>query len=79
MQASPDTMAAALRVLTAITGNRSPEQSDIDAICAFAGPCPVDMELDVFICDVVQKALKRGVRHCLPERDAVLSAGLSIG
>jgi hypothetical protein len=59
MQPSPDTIATALRVLTAITGNRSPEQSDIDALCAFAGPCPVDVELDVFLCDVVQKALKQ--------------------
>ena len=52
-------MKTALRVLTAITENRRPEQSDIDDLCAFAGQCPLGMSLDVFVCDVVQKALKQ--------------------
>jgi hypothetical protein len=57
MRASLSAMNTALRVLTAINERRQPDQSDIDALSVFAGPRPEGTSLDVFVCDVIRKAL----------------------
>jgi hypothetical protein len=59
MQHSFDAMTTALRVLTALTEKRHPDQADVDALRSLAGPLPDGMGLDELACEVIQKALNR--------------------
>jgi hypothetical protein len=52
-------MTTALRVLTAITEKRQPDQGDVEVLYGLAGPLPGGIGLDELACEVIQKALNR--------------------
>jgi hypothetical protein len=57
MQQSFHAMETALRVLSALTEKRIPEESDVQELIRIAGTKPAGMGLDEFACAVIQKAL----------------------
>ena len=59
MQQSFVAMQTALRVLTAITEKRHPDQSDVDALQGFIGSQEQGIGLDELACEVIQRALNR--------------------
>jgi hypothetical protein len=59
MQHSFDAMTRALRVPTATTEKRQPDQGDVDVLYGLAGPQPGGIGLDELACEVIQKALNR--------------------
>jgi len=59
MELSLDAMEIALRVLKAVNERRSPEQADIDGLCALGGSPLSTTPVDEMACDVIRKALIR--------------------
>jgi hypothetical protein len=59
MQQSFDAMTTALRVLTAITERRQPDQGDVHVLYGLAGPQREGIGLDELACEVIQRALNR--------------------
>jgi hypothetical protein len=58
MQASLDALKTALRVLTALTEKRAPEDADVKALRDYANG-DNSRDLDELACDVIQRALVR--------------------
>ncbi len=58
MELSVEALKVALRVLTAISERRTPDERDVAALKKLA-PLLADGPLDELACDVIQQALKR--------------------
>lgn len=58
MEKSLAAMQTALRVLTAVTREESPAQSDLDELRKFS-PLMQDGPADELACDVIQQAIRR--------------------
>jgi hypothetical protein len=59
MQQSLQALETALRILKALTEHRHPEPADVEELQQYAGSRPEGMDLDEFVCQVIQTAIQR--------------------
>ena len=59
MQRSLAALETALRILKAFTEKRHPESADLEELQQYTGLRPEGMDLDEFVCEVIQTAIRR--------------------